>query len=246
MINVATYNIKNKTAKKILGFNKAQLKCFYQNVKLINEANPDIIGLQEVTKEEYQWLKEVFCGKYELFGDFRGSKGFTNEACPIMIKANKGYITNYGTFSISEDINDIGRKYLGAFFPRIATYAHYVDDFNEYTFINMHVDNSSFIQKRTFNENGPIDKIMSVCDSKNQILLGDMNMSVNGVLKNFCDRNHLLDAADEIGNTYKTLNKAFDHILYNDDELQVLETKKYTNNGSDHSLIMTKIKPKRS
>ena len=246
MINVATYNIKNKTAKKILGFNKAQLKCFYQNVKLINEANPDIIGLQEVTKEEYQRLKEVFCGKYELFGDFRGSKGFTNEACPIMIKANKGYITNYGTFSISEDINDIGRKYLGAFFPRIATYAHYVDDSDEYTFINMHVDNSSFIQKRTFNENGPIDKIMSVCDSKNQILLGDMNMSVNGVLKNFCDRNHLLDAADEIGNTYKMLNKAFDHILYNDDELQVLETKKYTNNGSDHSLIMTKIKPKRS
>ena len=246
MINVATCNIKNKTAKKILGFNKAQLKCFYQNVELINEANPDIIGLQKVTKEEYQWLKEVFCGKYELFGDFRGSKGFTNEACPIMIKANKGYITNYGTFSISEDINDIGRKYLGAFFPRIATYAHYVDDSDEYTFINMHVDNSSFIQKRTFNENGSIDKIMSVCDSKNQILLGDMNMSVNGVLKNFCDRNHLLDAADEIGNTYKMLNKAFDHILYNDDELQVLEAKKYTNNGSDHSLIMTKIKPKRS
>lgn len=246
MINVATYNIKNKTAKKILGFNKVQLKCFYQNVELIKEADPDIIGLQEVTKEEYQWLKEVFCGKYELFGDFRGSKGFTNEACPIMVKVNKGYITNYGTFSISEDINDIGRKYLGAFFPRIATYVHYIDDFDEYTFINMHVDNSSFIQKRTFNENGPIEKIMSMCDSKNQILLGDMNTPVSGILKSFCDRNHLLDATGKIGNTYKTLNKAFDHILYNDDELHVLETKKYTNNGSDHSLIMTKIKSKRS
>ena len=245
MIKVATYNIKNKTAKKILGFKKAQLKCFYQNIELINEANPDIIGLQEVTKEEYQWLKEAFCGKYELFGDFRGSKGFTNEACPIMVKANKGYITDYGTFSISEDINDIERKYLGAFFPRIATYVHYVDDFDEYTFINMHVDNSRVIQKKTFKENGPIEKIMSVCDFKNQILLGDMNTPVSGVLKNFCDRNVLLDATAEIGNTYNTLNKAFDHILY-DDELQVLEIKKYTNNGSDHSLIMTKIRPKRS
>lgn len=245
MIKVATYNIKNKTAKKILRFKKAQLKCFYQNVELINKANPDIIGLQEVTKEKYQWLKEVFCGKYELFGEFRGSKGFTNEACSIMFKANKGYITDYGTFSISEDINDIGRKYLGAFFPRIATYVHYVDDFDEYTFINMHVDNSRVIQKKTFKENGPIEKIMSVCDFKNQILLGDMNTPVNGVLKNFCVRNVLLDATAETGNTYNTLNKAFDHILY-DDELQVLETKKYTNNGSDHSLIMTKIRPKRS
>lgn len=245
MIKVATYNIKNKTANKLLGSKKSLLKRFNQNIELIKQADPDIIGLQEVTKEEYQRLKEIFCGKYELYGDFRGSKGITNEACPILVKTNKGFVKDYGTFSISDDINDIGRKYFGAFFPRITTYVHYVDDYDEYCVMNIHVDNSRYIQNKTFKENGPIEKSLKLCHLKNQIVLGDMNMPIENELKKFCDRNIFSDAAEKLGNTYRPLNLALDHILYDDIEMDAFDTSEFINDGSDHSLIMTIIKPKR-
>ena len=244
MIKVATYNIKNKTASKILRLKPTQLERFRQNVELIVKADPDIIGLQEVTKEEYEWLEEMFGKKYKIYGDFRGSIGITNEACPIMVKEASGYVTNYGTFSISDDIYKIGKKYPGAFFPRVSTFVNFIDDFDEYFVMNMHVDNSKLIQGKTFKENGAIEKIMGMACSSNKVIIGDMNTEVNGPLKDFCDRNFFSDAALDLGKTYKPLNMTLDHILYDDDELNAYDAKALSNDGSDHSLIMAKIEPK--
>jgi len=156
-------------------------------------------------------------------------------------------LVNYGTFYISDNINKIGKKYFGAFFPRIATYIHFVDDFDEYSIINTHVDNSKIIQRKTFAMNGPIERILNVCGLDNQIIMGDMNTNVKGPLKEFCYRNFLKDAALPLGNTYKPLNMALDHILYTDDSnMNASNTRLFCNDGSDHGLIMTEIHTKRS
>lgn len=247
MLKVATYNIKNKTADKILGSKKVQLRKFEQNIDLIKQSDPDIIGLQEVTPEEYEWLIECLGNDYEIYGDFRGSIGNTNEACPILVKKQAGDVICSKTFSISSDIDKIGKKYFGAFFPRIATYIHFVDDFDEYSIINTHVDNSRIIQKKTFDMSGPIEQILEKYGLDNQIIMGDMNTDLKGPLKQFCYRNFLEDAALPLGNTYKPLNMALDHILYTDDSnMNTCNTRLFSNDGSDHSLIMTEIHTKRS
>lgn len=246
MLKVATYNIKNKTADKILGSNKVQLRKFKQNIDLIKQVSPDIIGLQEVTMKEYEWLRECFEDSYEIYGNFRGSVGITNEACPIMIKKDIGYVTDYSTFSISNDINKVGKKYFGAFFPRIVTCIRFADDFDEYSIMNMHVDNSKFIQKKTFDIDGPIEQILCEHGLDNQIIMGDMNTGITGPLKDFCYRNFLRDAALPLGNTYRPLNMALDHILYADSQMSAYNVKQFSNDGSDHSLIMTEIHTKRS
>lgn len=246
MLKVATYNMKNKSAYNILGLKEAWFRKFEQNIDLIRQANPDIIGLQEVTKEEYRLLEKFFDKKYKIYGGFRGSLGISDEACPIMVKEGIGHVVNYGTFSISEDINKAGKKYFGAFFPRIATYIHFVDDFDEYSIINTHIDNSKRIQCKTFDADGPIEQVLKVCGLDNQIIMGDMNTDLKGPLKEFCDRNFLKDAALPLGNTYKPLNMALDHILYNDLDINAYNTRLFSNDGSDHSLIMTEIHTKRS
>ncbi len=246
MLKIATYNIKNKSARKILRLKPTQFMMFNKNVELIKEANPDIIGLQEVTKEEYEWLEECFKGRYELYGNFRESVGITNEACPIMVKEGIGYVINYGTFSISDDINIVGKKYFGSFFPRVVTYVKFIDDLNEYFIMNTHVDNSKRIQRKTFDIGGPIEQVLDKYGSDNQIIMGDMNTAITGPLKDFCYRNSLGDAALPLGNTYKPLNMTLDHILYTDSEMNLGNTKQFSNNGSDHSLIMTEIYTKRS
>lgn len=246
MLKIATYNIKNKTAKKFFCGKTAQMKKFLKNIELIEQSNPDIVGLQEVTKEEYALLGEFFKGKYKIYGGFRGSIGLSDEACPIMVKENLGIVADYGTFSLSDDITKPGKKYLGSVFPRIATYVHFVDDFDDYMIINTHVDNLKYIQRKTFDMGGPLEKILFLHDINNRIIMGDMNTKYDGFLEEFCLRNFLDDATIPLGNTYKRLNTSLDHILYDDSELVSCEEKIYTNSGSDHPLIMTKISKKRS
>lgn len=246
MLKIATYNIKNKTAYKFFGGTVTQMKKFLKNVELIEQANPDIIGLQEVTKEEYALLKEFFKGTYNIYGDFRGSLGVTNESCPIMVKKTAGIVADYGTFSLSDDITKPGKKYFESIFPRIATYVHFVDDFEDYMIINTHVDNSKRIQRKTFDMRGPLEKILYLHDINNRIIIGDMNTKYDGFLEEFCLRNFLNDATIPLGNTYKRLNTSLDHILYDDSELVSYKEKVYTNTGSDHPLIMTEISKIRS
>lgn len=59
---------------------------FFNEFWNYKSADPDVIGLQEVTKEEYSMLRKQFERTYNIYGEFRGSFGVTNEACPIMIK----------------------------------------------------------------------------------------------------------------------------------------------------------------
>ena len=246
-MKIATFNVKNKTASKILRLKPSALERFRLNVDLIKKSDSDIIGLQEVTADEYQLLKQEFGNTYDFYGDFRKSPVFTNEACPIMVKKGLGTVTNSQTFSISNDINKIGKKYFGALFPRISTFIYFNHEKDMYVIGNMHIDNSKIIQTKTFAQNGPIQKILDKCVKKesNIILMGDMNSELSGSLYDFSYRNSLIDALEPLGKTYKPLNLSIDHILYKDDLMTSMDAKTFTNKGSDHSLIMVNINKRR-
>lgn len=241
MLKVATFNVKNKSADKLLRGRNVYMKGILNNTELIFKSSPDIIGLQEVTKDEYYWLKKYFGGTYDIYGDFRGSIGISDEACPIMIKKNKGKVIFSKTFYISDDIFKTKSKFNGAVFPRIATYVNFSDNIDNYGILNIHASNLKNIQRKTFSENGPIEKILNLFYNDKQIIMGDMNTDISGDLREFCLRNSLLDAALPLGNTYKPLNLALDHILYRDSDLSVDEVKTYKNTGSDHQLILANM-----
>ena len=103
-MKIATYNVKSKTANKILKGHASLTNSFLMNFEIIKSADPDVIGLQEVTKEEYSMLRKQFERTYNIYGEFRGSFGVTNEACPIMIKKQDINVLDYKTFSLSDDI----------------------------------------------------------------------------------------------------------------------------------------------
>ena len=113
-LKIATYNVKNKTANKILKGHASLTNSFLMNFEIIKSADPDVIGLQEVTKEEYSMLRKQFERTYNIYGEFRGSFGVTNEACPIMIKKQDINVLDYKTFSLSDDIMKLGNKYKGS------------------------------------------------------------------------------------------------------------------------------------
>ena len=69
-----------------------------------------------------------------------------------MIKKQGIDVLDYKTFSLSDDIMKLGNKYKGSLFPRIATYIRFVDGEDEYSIINVHVDNVKKIQNKTFEE----------------------------------------------------------------------------------------------
>lgn len=96
-LKIATYNVKNKTANKILKGHASLTNSFLMNFEIIKSADPDVIGLQEVTKEEYSMLRKQFERTYNIYGEFRGSFGVTNEACPIMIKKQDINVLDYKT-----------------------------------------------------------------------------------------------------------------------------------------------------
>ena len=239
----ATFNVKNKTADLIFGGKSKLYKKYDLNARLIKEADPDIIGLQEVTKSELAYLEKTFQDEYEFYGDFRKSFAFTNECCPIMVR--KTYADNIydsHTYSLSDNIFNIGKKYKGAMFPRICTDMIIFDGIMDFYHVhNVHVDNFPMPQRKTFEEHGALEEILYRNDEITPItpiVLGDFNSEVTGDLEYFCNRNFLDDATETLGKTYKPLNKSIDHILINSDDVSYYDQTEYHNEGSDHSLLM--------
>ena len=245
-MKVATFNVKNKSADMILKGKKNIYKKIMLNDDLIFEADPDIIGLQEVTYDQLLDLMSIFGSRYELFGEFRHSIGMTDEACPIMVRRDLGVIQDINTYSLSSDIESVKKRFPGAFFPRVATDIYLYDETNTYHITNVHVDNSPLAQKKTFDENGPLEKILYKSEEFDNIIhiqLGDFNSEIDGDLNLYLCRNFLSDATSPLGKTYRPLNKSIDHILYSDNAV-VNDVSKYENKGSDHALLMADINPK--
>src|SRR5271163_4403247 len=126
-LRVMTYNIRRDGPEK-------QEDCQWKNrkesvVSLWRNLNPNIVGLQEVTDNQMQDLREQF-KEFEFVGTGRGSSWFglgDDEATPIGYKTDKFELQEHGTFSINKVDTWYGwmpwHRYQTGLLPRICTWA---------------------------------------------------------------------------------------------------------------------------
>jgi len=190
-LRIVTYNIRRsgkEMAPTTLWENRKPLV-----FDMIQSLNPDIIGFQEVVKNQLNDLKMVMAG-YDSFGDPRSAylggwiqkwvmkhPRATDEHNPIFYKKSRLELLDRGDFGI----NPTGRfKLFTAYLPRICTWGHFKDKQTGKTLYvyNTHLDNSSGIIRRR-----QINIIMKHVKKHTQgqpvIFMGDLNTSLKGKRK---------------------------------------------------------------
>ena len=173
-MKVMTYNIEHLTFKDIFFTWRNRYKKVVDYIKL---EDPDILGMQEITKKGVRYLKK-YLSDYNIVGESRHSIIFTDEYTPLLIK--KDYeLLSYKTYSLSSNIYKLGVKTKEDNFPRICVVCHIKKDKNKYIVINTHIDNSSGPnKKRLLNIFKEIIKKEKAKDEL-IIIMGDFNMTLN-------------------------------------------------------------------
>ena len=173
-MKVMTYNIAHKTFKDIFFVWRNRYK---RVIDYIKREDPDILGMQEITKKGVKYLKKNL-NDYNIVGESRHSVIFTDEYTPVAIKKDYELIS-YKTYSLSRDINTLGLKEKEDNFPRICVVCHVKKDKNKYLIINTHIDNSDGPNKKRLV--GIFKDIIDKEKNKDELLIimGDFNMTLN-------------------------------------------------------------------
>ncbi len=180
-MKIMTFNLKHKILEDIFGLWK---KRYREILKYLKKENPDILGVQELTRKGKHFLKKEL-KDYQIIGKRRHSIILTNEYNCLLIK--KDYkIISHNTYSLSNKITHLGTKTKNDKFPRICVVAHIEKDDIKYMIVNTHLDNSDKNNKKRLLK--IYNKIVETHknDDEYLILLGDYNMTIdNKNLKEF-------------------------------------------------------------
>ena len=109
---------------------------------LLDDRQPDSIGMQEVTVNWIKWMDSVsFNDSYAGVGEGRTPGG---EASSIYYRKDKFELVASGTFWLSETPDVVGSSLPNANYPRICTWAHLRDKVTgfEYIHVNTHLDHN--------------------------------------------------------------------------------------------------------
>ena len=149
---------------------------------LLDDRQPDSIGMQEVTVNWLKWMDSVsFNDSYAGVGEGRTPGG---EASSIYYRKDKFELVNSGTFWLSETPDVAGSSLPNANYPRICTWAHLRDKVTgfEYIHVNTHLDhngnNSSSDGKsiRTTQVRVMLEYLQKLSDVP-MVLTGDFNQA---------------------------------------------------------------------
>ena len=119
--------------------------------KLLEELEPDVVGMQEVTVAWRKWLDEsVFGDAYAGVGEHRTARG---EANPIYYRRDKFELLDSGTIWLSDTPDVPGSVYEGSNCPRICTWVRLRNRTTgrEFAHINTHLDNKGKNDAETAN-----------------------------------------------------------------------------------------------
>ena len=184
-LRVMSYNIR------YLGpFDLGKKTWFYRAdliIDSIEEAQPNIIGFQEVTCWQYDYLVETMVG-FDSIISYR-DKMVNSEGCPIFYRTDLYTLIDKGSFWLSET-PDVMSKDWGAAHYRICSYVILKDKATEKEFVvfNTHLDHVSD-EARINGIQVVLDKIKEFGDLP-AILMGDLN-------------------AEEYTDTYKSATESF-------------------------------------
>jgi len=195
VINVLTYNIRFANPDDAPNaWAQRKEKVF----KVVREAKPDIIGLQEALKEQVADFEKAFPG-YTRKGVGRDDGKEAGEYSPLLFNSKKFIAVSSGTFWLSQTPLVIGSKGWDAACNRIVTWIKIKDKKSKTFFFVFctHFDHMGEIARRNSSK-----LLLHVVDSlaglKPVIVLGDFN-SVPGsepynLITDFSNRSHLKDA----------------------------------------------------
>lgn len=169
-IRVMDYNIR------YLGpFDTGEKSWFYRAdlvIDSIEKAQPGIIGFQEVTCWQYDYLVETLQG-FDSIITYR-DKMPNSEGCPIFYRTDLYTLIDKGSFWLSET-PEVMSKNWGAAHYRICSYVILKDNASEKEFVvfNAHLDHVSD-EARINGIQVVLDKIKEF-DSRPAVLIGDLN-----------------------------------------------------------------------
>ena len=174
-LNVGTFNIRcqNKTDKGALSWDSRKADV----VDLIRKMKCDVIGLQEVTPPQMQYLKGAL-EEYGIVGVFRNADLKSGEASPVCYLKSRFDLVKEGTFWLSENPDKRGSKSWGAALPRICTYAILKDRSSgkRICFANAHTDHKSGAA-RVNGSKVIAERLKTACEGAPVVLVGDHNCS---------------------------------------------------------------------
>ncbi len=110
--------------------------------QLMDELQPDVVGMEEVTVNWLKWLDAfVFNDSYEGVGEARSKGG---EANSIYYRKDKFELVESGTFWLSDTPDVVGSAFEKANYPRICTYVILRDRATGIVFahMNTHLDHN--------------------------------------------------------------------------------------------------------
>lgn len=171
-VTVMSYNIRLDHVSDSLNNwkyrkdNAAQMIRYYQ---------PDIVGMQEVVKNQLDDFKARL-KDYTALGVGRFDGKEKGEYCSLFYKTDKYTLLDYGNFGISENPEIIGKKGWDAGCERIVTWAVLRDNKTgqEFAAFNTHLDHIGVVARREGSKL-VLDKIKEIAGDRPVILTGDFN-----------------------------------------------------------------------
>ena len=244
-LTIINFNIQNKVKNK--NYNGGENAKSFAN--FINKQNPDIICMQELTDAYEKKLKTLI--PYQFTGENRFNQksiwySHFGEKNAIITNLN---IINTKTFSLSKDLNKLGKRSLLSIFPRIATVTTVTKENQTFTVINTHLDHLSNYARKI-----QLIYLKQIIELNKEpiILTGDFNLnteneSFQDFIKYMQTKSCKLVPVSEktfkppvnpfkISYNCKTPDHIFIPIDFNIESVDVID-----NNISDHKLIKIKI-----
>jgi endonuclease/exonuclease/phosphatase family metal-dependent hydrolase len=178
-------HVKEKDAIKVLTFNirydnpEDGINAWPNRISLINnfisEADPDIMGLQEVLWRQYEVL-DTLLRNYKSVGIGREDGAREGEMNPVFYRKDRFSLVRTITFWLSETPDVPGSKNWGASLPRIVTWVELVDDKSKEHFyvFNTHFANDSD-SARIMSSRILLDTIPKIAEGFPFVVTGDFN-----------------------------------------------------------------------
>ncbi|HEM3629420.1 TPA: endonuclease/exonuclease/phosphatase family protein [Streptococcus suis] len=171
MLKFVTYNIKNSQPGDpfIADWSVRKIPL----MKYLEKSQADIIGLQEVTEEQFTDLQKL--DSYAIFGSVRDREIY-GEYTPILYRRDRFTLCDSGTFWLSETPTMMSlASSWGAACYRIVTWGRFIDRLGdkEFLLLNTHLDHVSAIARKC-----SIKQILEFLNKQkvpHVVLMGDFN-----------------------------------------------------------------------
>jgi endonuclease/exonuclease/phosphatase family metal-dependent hydrolase len=145
----------------------------------LRNKNPDIAGLQEVTKSQLISLK-LDLPQYSVAGEGRSGPNDPGEFNPIFFNTEKFSLLAKSQFWLSENPENIGSVGWDSYYPRIVTWVKLKNKTSGHIFFVFNTQFSQTGQKaREESAKLMILKIKTIADNTPVLLTGDFNVSTS-------------------------------------------------------------------